>query len=42
MLRCSPGDSEPGGKRGKSRAGGEGEVAEEGGELTGEGRSNLY
>ena len=42
MLRCSPGDSEPGEKRGKSRAGGEGEVAEEGGELTGEGRSNLY
>ena len=39
MLRCR-GDSE-GGKRGKRR-GGEGEAAEEGGDLTGEGRSNLY
>ena len=42
MLRCR-GDSEQGGKRGNRRAGGEvGEVADEGGELTGEGRSNLY
>ena len=41
MLRCR-GGSEPGGKRGKSRAGGVGEVVDEGGELTGEGRSNLY
>ena len=39
VLRCR-GDSE-GGKRGKRR-GGEGEVVEEGGDLTGEGRSNLY
>ena len=42
MLRCR-GDSEQGGKRGNRRAGGEvGEVVDEGGELTGEGRSNLY
>ena len=40
VLRCR-GDSE-GGKRGKGR-GGEGDVADEGGDLTGgEGRSNLY
>ena len=38
MLRCK-GDSE-GGKR--KRRGGEWEVVEEGGDLTGEGRSNLY